>query len=147
MLLTSLVSLQSCPSAIDEMFNSKLHIIGGVGIGIGVIMVSVLTNQLSELSFLANNISGCAPHCVLPNWPLGRCMISWCLLCNAMMMRFGSWLRYRRSGTVFDVMVVDWLLLPLHLCRSSVWSSACCCAAPSGDPGTSCRQTQPESYP
>ncbi|XP_046873612.1 CD9 antigen-like isoform X1 [Hypomesus transpacificus] len=29
----------SCPSAIDEMFNSKLHIIGGVGIGIGVIMI------------------------------------------------------------------------------------------------------------
>lgn len=29
----------SCPTAIDEMFNSKLHIIGGVGIGIGVIMI------------------------------------------------------------------------------------------------------------
>ncbi|KAM3858850.1 CD9 antigen-like [Diretmus argenteus] len=29
----------SCPAAIDEMFNSKLHIIGGVGIGIGVIMI------------------------------------------------------------------------------------------------------------
>ena len=31
---------QSCLTAIDEMFNSKLHVIGGVGIGIGVIMVS-----------------------------------------------------------------------------------------------------------
>lgn len=30
---------QSCPAAIDEVFNSKLHIIGGVGIGIGIIMV------------------------------------------------------------------------------------------------------------
>uniref|UniRef100_A0A3Q0T1P5 Tetraspanin n=1 Tax=Amphilophus citrinellus TaxID=61819 RepID=A0A3Q0T1P5_AMPCI len=31
--------LQSCPDAIDEVFDSKLHIIGGVGITIGVIMV------------------------------------------------------------------------------------------------------------
>ncbi|XP_012674289.1 CD9 molecule a isoform X2 [Clupea harengus] len=30
---------KSCPDAIDEVFNSKLHIIGGVGIGIGVVMV------------------------------------------------------------------------------------------------------------
>lgn len=38
----SLVLLcQSCPAAIDEMFNNKLHIIGGVGIGIGIIMVSL----------------------------------------------------------------------------------------------------------
>ncbi|XP_041934412.1 CD9 molecule b isoform X1 [Alosa sapidissima] len=29
----------SCPAAIDEMFGSKLHVIGGVGIGIGVIMI------------------------------------------------------------------------------------------------------------
>ncbi|XP_042173236.1 CD9 antigen-like isoform X4 [Oncorhynchus tshawytscha] len=29
----------SCPAAIDEVFNSKLHIIGGVGIGIGVLMI------------------------------------------------------------------------------------------------------------
>ncbi|KAI7792120.1 CD9 antigen [Triplophysa rosa] len=29
----------SCPSAIKEVFTSKLHIIGGVGIGIGVIMI------------------------------------------------------------------------------------------------------------
>ncbi len=34
--------VQSCPDAIDEVFNSKLHIIGGVGIGIGVIMVNTL---------------------------------------------------------------------------------------------------------
>lgn len=33
--------LQSCPDAIDEVFDSKLHIIGGVGITIGVVMVSV----------------------------------------------------------------------------------------------------------
>lgn len=33
--------LQSCPDAIDEVFNSKLHIVGGIGITIGVIMVSV----------------------------------------------------------------------------------------------------------
>ncbi|XP_076848983.1 CD9 molecule a isoform X2 [Brachyhypopomus gauderio] len=30
---------KSCPDAIDEVFNSKLHIIGGIGIGIGVIMI------------------------------------------------------------------------------------------------------------
>ncbi|KAM9328295.1 CD9 antigen-like isoform 2-T2 [Pholidichthys leucotaenia] len=30
---------KSCPAAIDEVFNNKLHIIGGVGIGIGVIMI------------------------------------------------------------------------------------------------------------
>ncbi|KAI3366607.1 hypothetical protein L3Q82_009295 [Scortum barcoo] len=29
----------SCPAAIDEIFNNKLHIIGGVGIGIGVIVI------------------------------------------------------------------------------------------------------------
>ncbi|KAL2076666.1 hypothetical protein ACEWY4_027737 [Coilia grayii] len=29
----------SCPVAIEDMFNSKLHVIGGVGIGIGVIMI------------------------------------------------------------------------------------------------------------
>uniref|UniRef100_A0A3Q2QJ14 Tetraspanin n=1 Tax=Fundulus heteroclitus TaxID=8078 RepID=A0A3Q2QJ14_FUNHE len=36
-----LLVTKSCPTAIDEVFNSKLHILGGVGIGIGVIMVSV----------------------------------------------------------------------------------------------------------
>ncbi|XP_067090001.1 CD9 molecule a isoform X1 [Osmerus mordax] len=30
---------KSCPDAIDEVFDSKLHIIGGVGIAIGVVMV------------------------------------------------------------------------------------------------------------
>ncbi|KAJ8262018.1 hypothetical protein GJAV_G00161160 [Gymnothorax javanicus] len=30
---------KSCTAAIEEVFNSKLHIIGGVGIGIGVIMI------------------------------------------------------------------------------------------------------------
>ncbi|XP_070828018.1 CD9 molecule a isoform X1 [Chaetodon trifascialis] len=30
---------KSCPDAIDEVFDSKLHIIGGVGITIGVVMV------------------------------------------------------------------------------------------------------------
>uniref|UniRef100_A0A6Q2X756 Tetraspanin n=1 Tax=Esox lucius TaxID=8010 RepID=A0A6Q2X756_ESOLU len=36
--LDSLIT-KSCPDAIDEVFDSKLHIIGGVGIAIGVIMV------------------------------------------------------------------------------------------------------------
>ncbi|XP_071272773.1 CD9 antigen-like isoform X1 [Salvelinus alpinus] len=36
--LDSLI-IKSCPDAIDEVFDSKLHIIGGVGIAIGVIMV------------------------------------------------------------------------------------------------------------
>ncbi|XP_059421287.1 CD9 antigen-like isoform X2 [Carassius carassius] len=30
---------KSCPDAIDEFLNSKLHIIGSIGIGIGVIMI------------------------------------------------------------------------------------------------------------
>ncbi|XP_046891045.1 CD9 molecule a isoform X4 [Hypomesus transpacificus] len=30
---------KSCPDAIDEVFDSKLHIIGGVGITIGIVMV------------------------------------------------------------------------------------------------------------
>lgn len=33
--------LQSCSDAIEEVFDSKLHIIGGVGLAIGIIMVSV----------------------------------------------------------------------------------------------------------
>ncbi|KAJ8374013.1 hypothetical protein SKAU_G00045930 [Synaphobranchus kaupii] len=34
-----LLITKSCPDAIEEVFNSKLHVIGGVGIGIAVIMV------------------------------------------------------------------------------------------------------------
>ncbi|KAI1882093.1 hypothetical protein AGOR_G00247140 [Albula goreensis] len=30
---------KSCPEAISEVFNSKMHVIAGVGIGIGVIMI------------------------------------------------------------------------------------------------------------
>lgn len=30
---------KSCPEAIEEVFDSKLHVIGGVGLGIGVIMI------------------------------------------------------------------------------------------------------------
>nr|XP_020469060.1 CD9 antigen isoform X2 [Monopterus albus] len=37
-LLEKLIT-KSCPDAIDEVFDSKLHIIGGVGITIGVVMV------------------------------------------------------------------------------------------------------------
>lgn len=33
--------LQSCSDAIEEVFNSKLHIIGGVGLTIGIVMASV----------------------------------------------------------------------------------------------------------
>ncbi|MEQ2187818.1 hypothetical protein GOODEAATRI_008514 [Goodea atripinnis] len=44
--------LQSCPDAIDEVFDSKLHIIGGVGITIGVVMVSVqLAYSLDQSDF------------------------------------------------------------------------------------------------
>lgn len=31
--------LQSCPDAIEDVFDSKLHIVGGVGITIGIILV------------------------------------------------------------------------------------------------------------
>nr|BAI87827.1 CD9 antigen [Conger myriaster] len=34
-----LLITKSCTTAIEEVFNSKLHIIGGVGIGIGIIMI------------------------------------------------------------------------------------------------------------
>ncbi|KAG7231768.1 hypothetical protein INR49_010406 [Caranx melampygus] len=34
-----LIVTTSCPQAIDDVFNNRLHIIGGVGIGIGVIMI------------------------------------------------------------------------------------------------------------
>lgn len=37
-LLTELIT-KSCPDAIDEVFDSKLHVIGGVGIAIGVIIM------------------------------------------------------------------------------------------------------------
>ncbi|XP_059360795.1 CD9 antigen-like [Carassius carassius] len=30
---------KSCPDAIEEIFTSRLHVIGGVGIGIGVVMI------------------------------------------------------------------------------------------------------------
>ncbi|NXJ77867.1 CD9 protein, partial [Trogon melanurus] len=33
------VSFQSCPAAIDDVFNSKLNVIGAVGLGIAVIMI------------------------------------------------------------------------------------------------------------
>ena len=33
---------KSCPEAIKEVFHNKFHIIGAVGIGIAVVMVSVL---------------------------------------------------------------------------------------------------------
>lgn len=38
-LLESL-QVKPCPEAINEVFNSKFHIIGAVGIGIAVVMVS-----------------------------------------------------------------------------------------------------------
>lgn len=44
--------VQSCPDAIDEVFNSKLHIIGGVGISIGVIMVNILCNCIHLYSYI-----------------------------------------------------------------------------------------------
>ncbi|KAK1167254.1 CD9 antigen-like isoform X1 [Acipenser oxyrinchus oxyrinchus] len=37
--IVATLTVQSCPTAINEVFNSKLHIIGGVGIGIAVIMI------------------------------------------------------------------------------------------------------------
>lgn len=39
--LKKMCLLQSCPDAIDEVFDSKLYIIGGVGIAIGIVIVSV----------------------------------------------------------------------------------------------------------
>lgn len=36
-----MVSFQPCPKAIDDVFNSKLNVIGAVGLGIAVIMVSL----------------------------------------------------------------------------------------------------------
>lgn len=45
--------LQSCSDAIEEVFDSKLHIIGGVGLAIGVIMVSVDAQNLTCRILLA----------------------------------------------------------------------------------------------
>lgn len=87
--------LQSCPDAIDEVFDTKLHIIGGVGITMGVIMVSVWsTHQIAQAARLdaarplANrhmmmlvSLSVCrclgwssACSCAAPSGSLGR----WC---------------------------------------------------------------------
>ncbi|MBN3317629.1 CD9 protein, partial [Atractosteus spatula] len=38
----TVLSLKACPQAIHEVFESKLHIIAGVGIGIAIVMVSTL---------------------------------------------------------------------------------------------------------
>ncbi|XP_044535711.1 CD9 antigen isoform X1 [Gracilinanus agilis] len=35
----SMLTVKSCPQAIEEIFNSKFHIIGAVGIGIAVVMI------------------------------------------------------------------------------------------------------------
>ncbi|XP_024911721.1 CD9 molecule a isoform X2 [Cynoglossus semilaevis] len=37
---------KSCPDAIEEVFDSKLHIVGGVGIAVGIIMVTVVCFHL-----------------------------------------------------------------------------------------------------
>ncbi|XP_043823137.1 CD9 antigen [Dromiciops gliroides] len=37
--LVSSVTLKPCPTAIEEVFNNKFHIIGAVGIGIAVVMI------------------------------------------------------------------------------------------------------------
>ncbi|KAG8438865.1 hypothetical protein GDO86_005163 [Hymenochirus boettgeri] len=36
---TNILSARSCPAAIDDVFTTKLHIVGAVGIGIAVIMI------------------------------------------------------------------------------------------------------------
>uniref|UniRef100_A0A8C7ZQV4 CD9 antigen n=1 Tax=Oryzias sinensis TaxID=183150 RepID=A0A8C7ZQV4_9TELE len=40
----------SCPTAIDGIFNNKLHIIGGVGIGIGVVTVRSVTKRRTDVT-------------------------------------------------------------------------------------------------
>lgn len=47
--------LQSCTDAIEEVFDSKLHIIGGVGITIGVIMVS----ECGRFKFNSSDSTSC----------------------------------------------------------------------------------------
>ncbi|KAK2101484.1 hypothetical protein P7K49_019150 [Saguinus oedipus] len=42
---TPALTLSSCPDAIKEVFDSKFHIIGAVGIGIAVVMVSGETSS------------------------------------------------------------------------------------------------------
>uniref|UniRef100_A0A8D0GJY9 Tetraspanin n=1 Tax=Sphenodon punctatus TaxID=8508 RepID=A0A8D0GJY9_SPHPU len=37
--LIETITVQSCPAAIDDVFNSKLNVIGAVGIGIAVVMI------------------------------------------------------------------------------------------------------------
>ncbi|XP_051819443.1 CD9 antigen [Antechinus flavipes] len=37
--LATTITIKSCPTAIEEVFNNKFHIIGAVGIGIAVVMI------------------------------------------------------------------------------------------------------------
>lgn len=37
--IIDIITKQSCPTAIDDLFSTKLYIIGAVGIGIGIVMV------------------------------------------------------------------------------------------------------------
>ncbi|XP_077324671.1 LOW QUALITY PROTEIN: CD9 antigen [Lithobates pipiens] len=49
------LTIQSCPSAIETVFNSKLHIIGAVGIGIAAIMIFGMIFSMVLCCAIRNN--------------------------------------------------------------------------------------------
>ncbi|XP_069484438.1 CD9 antigen-like isoform X2 [Ambystoma mexicanum] len=51
----SSVTVQTCPAAIEEVFNSKFHIIGAVGIGIGVVMIFGMIFSMVLCCAIRNN--------------------------------------------------------------------------------------------
>ncbi|XP_029453125.1 CD9 antigen [Rhinatrema bivittatum] len=53
--LISTITVKDCPSAIGDVFNSKFHIIGAVGIGIGVVMIFGMIFSMVLCSAIRNN--------------------------------------------------------------------------------------------
>nr|AIT69686.1 CD9 [Andrias davidianus] len=53
--LISGLTIKSCPKAIDDVFNSKFHIIGAVGIGIAVVMIFGMIFSMVLCCAIRNN--------------------------------------------------------------------------------------------
>ncbi|NP_001085363.1 MGC82181 protein [Xenopus laevis] len=53
--ILSALSARSCPAVIDEVFTSKLHIVGAVGIGIAVVMIFGMIFSMVLCCAIRNN--------------------------------------------------------------------------------------------
>ncbi|XP_078530116.1 CD9 antigen isoform X1 [Lissotriton helveticus] len=53
--IISSVTIKGCPSAIEEVFKSKLHIIGAVGIGIAIVMIFGMIFSMVLCCAIRNN--------------------------------------------------------------------------------------------